>query len=450
MDNPATTLNSLRREFGDELAALLSRLRFVVLPLPLLLAGVVIVMDPALWRRITLGVVLACAAVLLVTYRLRAWKFDLPAPQPLLVVGVGLHPALLVATGGIFSPVLLAMLIVAYTSGAVLERAKSLGIVFGQICAIFAVASLDYTQVIGPLIPSPFNPSHLTGSHSTWPFIMATLAALMFFAASEIGFRLQRITIRLLQREVEAKKESLRLHHEQLTELTLLSGEIAHELKNPLASIKGLGALLARRSQGQEAEPLSVLRREADRMQGILDEFLNLSRPLVPLNLARRELRQIALDVCAMHQGLAELRHITLDVPNAADTLLSCDERKLRQILVNLTQNALDASPDGATIAIRFVTKADWIELTIDDEGPGLDPRLRDRVFEAGVTNKSDGSGLGLNVARGLARQHGGEVTLANREGRGCRATLTLPLRPKPISSTEVSNVDTATAQVSA
>lgn len=450
MDHPATALNSLRREFGDELATLLSRLRFVVLPLPMLLGGFVILMDDALWRRITLGVVLVLAALQLRSYRRRSSKPNLAPPQPLLVVGVGLHPPLLVATGGIFSPVLLAMLIVAYTAGAVLERPKSIPIVCGQICAIFVAATLEYTQLIGPLIPSPFNPSRLSGGHSAWPFVMATLAALMFLVASEIGFRLQHITIRLIQKEIEARKESLKLHHEQLTELTLLSGEIAHELKNPLASIKGLGALLARRIHGQEAEPLSVLRREADRMQGILDEFLNLSRPLVPLNLARKELRQIALDVCAMHRGLVELRDISIEVSQAADTAVNCDERKVRQILVNLIQNAIDASPDGASITIVFETRAESIELTIHDEGNGLDPRLRDRVFEAGVTNKAGGSGLGLNVARGLARQHGGEVTLVNGESRGCAATLTLPRRPKPQSAAEASNLDPAAVQVNA
>lgn len=435
LQNPATALNSLRREFGDELAGLLSRLRFIVLPLPLLVGGFVIVMDHALWRRMTIATALLFAAALVGSYSARAVKFDFPAPQPLIFVGVVIHPALLIATGGVFSPLILAMLIVAYTSGAMFERVKSLGVVSAQVCAIFLAASLDYTQLIGPLIPAPFNPSRISGEHSAWPFVMATLAGFIFLAASEIGYRLQRITLRLVQKEVEAKEESLRMHHEQLTELTLLSGEIAHELKNPLASIKGLGALLARRLQGQELEPLGVLRREADRMQGILDEFLNLSRPLVPLNLAPRELRPIVLDVCAMHQGLAELRNIRLEVTNAPDTRVICDERKLRQILVNLVQNALDASPDGERIVISFALEDERIELTIDDAGAGLDPQLRDRVFEAGVTTKQGGSGLGLNVARGLARQHGGDVSLADRPGRGCRATLTLPRRTNPRKS---------------
>lgn len=431
LDKPAFALASLRREFGDEVGGMLVRLRFVIAPLPLLLGGLVIVLDATLWRRIVLGVVLSCATTLFLLYRFRRKQVEFPFVRGVVsFVGMVLHPALLIATGGVFSPIMAAMLFLAYTAGAILDRPHSLRLVCAQIASVALAAVLDFTQLIGPLIPSPFNPAGLSGAHAAWPFVVGTLGSAILFGASEIGYRFQRITIRMLDREVAARQESLRLHREQLTELTLLSGEIAHELKNPLASIKGLAALLAKRTQGPEAEPLSVLRREADRMQGILDEFLNLSRPLVPLSLAPHELSQIARDVCILHEGLAELRRVRFELSSPPDTTTVCDERKVRQILVNLIQNALDASPVGSTIQIGFSSTNDQIELTLDDEGSGIDPKIADRAFEAGVTSKQGGSGLGLNVARGLARQHGGDVLLQNREGGGCRATLSLPLVP--------------------
>jgi signal transduction histidine kinase len=237
---------------------------------------------------------------------------------------------------------------------------------------------------------------------------------------------------------MQARDESLRMHQEQLSELTSLSGEIAHELKNPLASVKGLAALLARRSPGEEPEPLQVLRREVDRMQSILEGFLNFSRPLVPLNLAAADLCSIASEVCALHEGLCDLKgvHVELDADGPVEVV--CDPRKVRQILVNLFQNALDATSERGRIVIHIRAHGASAEMAVNDEGVGLDPELADRVFEAGVTNKAGGSGLGLNVARGLARQHGGDITLKNRTLAGCTATLTLPLRPTPFDNSPV------------
>lgn len=173
-----------------------------------------------------------------------------------------------------------------------------------------------------------------------------------------------------------------------------------------------------------------MLRREVDRMQSILDGFLNFSRPLVPLNLTSADLCTIASEVCALHQGMSELREVQVELDTERPVEVLCDPRKVRQILVNLFQNALDATAERGRIMIRVHAKGELAEIILDDDGVGLDPNLADRVFEAGVTNKSGGSGLGLNVARGLARQHGGDITLVNRVSGGCTATLTLPLRP--------------------
>jgi two-component system, NtrC family, sensor histidine kinase HydH len=445
LENPTLAFDNLQREFKQQVRGLLLRLRFVIAPLPLLLGLFVLVLDDAPWRKFAIGLVLLFAAILLGGYGVRRHHPErLNLQRLLLLIAMVPHPIILIATGGVFSPVLIAMLLVCFVASTMLERRASLSLMSFQVGTIIVAAVLEYTQILGPLIPSPFNPHRVSAHHSAWPFVFAAVSCLFFFVSSEMGYRIQQVFVSLLRNEVRARDESLQLHREQLAELTVLSGEIAHELKNPLASIKGLAALLAQRSHGREAEQLAVLRREADRMQGILDEFLNFSRPLLPLNLAMADLSLIVSDVCALHAGIAESQGIqlVLETPDQAEVL--CDARKVRQILVNLIQNAFEASPANSRIRIAVALADCVVEVVLDDQGTGMDPKVADRVFEAGVTSKAGGSGLGLSVARGLARQHGGDVTLVARGTGGCRATLRLPSRPPlPCPDIEVSTKDT-------
>ena len=204
------------------------------------------------------------------------------------------------------------------------------------------------------------------------------------------------------------------MHVEQGQALTRLSGEIAHELKNPLASVKGLAALMALDLEGEAAEQMTVLRREVDRMQTVLEEFLNFSRPLVPLTQEPLDLATLAREVTELHQGMAVQRGVAINVRSAGSIRSTCDDRKVRQILINLLQNALEVSDRGSEVTIEAsLIEPDQAALRVLDRGSGLSRELEGRFFEPGVTNKPNGSGLGLTVARALARQHGGTLTLS-------------------------------------
>jgi signal transduction histidine kinase len=142
-------------------------------------------------------------------------------------------------------------------------------------------------------------------------------------------------------------------------------------------------------------------------------------------------------EVVALHEGLARQRGVELRIAAGDSGVLRCDPRKLKQVLVNLLQNAIDATPPGGevSIAIRAESGAGARVITVDDTGTGLAAEVRERLFQPGVTSKKGGSGLGLTIARAITEQHGGTLTLADRTEGGCRATLTIPVEPRTSKS---------------
>jgi two-component system sensor histidine kinase HydH len=243
-----------------------------------------------------------------------------------------------------------------------------------------------------------------------------------------VGLTLRAMFERMLLRALQARDDLLRMHSEQLQALTTFSSEIAHELKTPLASIKGLTglALLELQQPERAAERLEVLRNEALRMQRLLDEFLDFSRPLAPLALDTVDGLQIAEEVSDLFQGLARERHLSIRLFGPSIDL-RCDPRKIKQVLINLVQNAVEASAPGGDVAIEVEGRPLEARIRVLDRGHGLSGEVARRVFEAGVTTKAKGSGLGLTIARSIAKQHGGSLTLTRREGGGCVAELMIP-----------------------
>jgi signal transduction histidine kinase len=338
---------------------------------------------------------------------------------------------IVVASGGLFSPVIPGLMLMTAITAVVISPRLVLPLVaVVQLPAVWLLAIVHTTGFpVSSLVPRIFG-SATELEHGIAPWIAALVYSTMIVAIARVGLAVRRTFEDIYAESISERDRTLALHEEQSEALTTLTAEIAHELKNPLTSVKGLAALLAKDVEGRPAERLGVLRKEVDRMQGVLEEFLNFSRPLVPLALSEVHLVQLAREVVRLHEGMATDRAITIAVDAVDRVWLRCDPRKIRQVAINLVQNALEASPDGGEVIVRIARVDRGAELRVRDDGAGIDPEIADRIFDAGVTTKEHGSGIGLAVARSLARQHGGELTLSSLEDGGCEAVLSLPREP--------------------
>lgn len=423
-------VESIAREQASRFVGQVLAARLHIAPFVVILAIGLCVFDPSPWRRVVIaGTAAAMVGLSLVEVARYRRTGVAPATVPANIgAGAFLQVLLVFATGGIESPAAPAIPMLSLLAAVVLGRCRALtAVLVFQGVGLWVMTAIAVLGRVPDLTLSFFGGGPRAGHSDALLVTAAAGYTAVVGVATTLGTALHGAVALTIGRVKEAQDETLRLHAVQARELQALSGEIAHELKNPLASVKGLAALLARDlADGKSAERLAVLRREVDRMQGILDEFLNFSRPLVPLSQERVDLGALCGEVAALHEGLARERRVALavDVQGTA----RCDPRKVKQVLVNLVQNALDASPPGEVVEVRSAPgEPGLVRLHVEDRGPGLDGAVAGRVFDAGVTTKPLGSGLGLTVARSLARQHGGDLDLHPRPGGGCRARLTLP-----------------------
>lgn len=402
---------------------------------PLFLASLLfLAFDSTPWRRWATG-----ALLLLVVVRLamaaplvRRFGFSRATAPRLLSVPVLMLLGTVSLSGGIESPLFPMVPLVGGFLALFLGARLALTWVAISTAVLWTLVALHAWRLVPNLVPEAFGGTESL-SNGGLLLTKAVVLNVAFLWGAGIGWLMREAYRAAIQRALAARDEVLATHEESTKQLTNLAGEIAHELKNPLASVKGLAALLDKDVDGRAKERLSVLRREVDRMQDILESFLNFSRPLVPLDAQPVSLKDVAENVVALHEGLAREKAVSFNVEDWGDPRVKADPRKVKQVRINLVQNALDASPPGGVVDVLVARDGEaGAKVLVRDRGPGVGVDRRERVFEPGVTSKATGSGLGLTVARLLARQHGGEVTLGPRDdGAGAVATLVLPGEPK-------------------
>lgn len=248
--------------------------------------------------------------------------------------------------------------------------------------------------------------------------------------------RMQRRRVETTKRELEQVYTELRQNidqlrkSERLSAAGQLSASLAHEIRNPLASISGAAGILARGQASAEAraECLEILTKESQRLNKLLTNFLDFARPRLP-RMQWMEPAEMVASVAALAQHAASQQGVVLAVRNPSNLKpVECDPEQIKQLLLNLVLNAIQATEGAGTVTLSCLMEGDKLCIEVRDQGKGISPEVRDRIFEPFFTTRENGTGLGLAIAANIAGQHGGTLSCGPNQGSGAIFRVELPV----------------------
>ena len=234
-------------------------------------------------------------------------------------------------------------------------------------------------------------------------------------------------------REVKRLQKELR-RSERLSTLGNMAARVAHEIRNPLSSIKGFATYLgSRRTDEDEAEAARTMIGEVDRLNRVVSELLDFARPS-SLTIVPGDIIEILLRALRLMETDAASRGVVMQldrsgIPDSCHMLAAVDEERVTQALLNLFINAVQATDEGGTVTVYpFPAKGNRLGIRVRDTGCGMPEAVRTQVFNPYFTTKAAGTGLGLAIVSKIIDDHNGEIDVQSAEGVGTEITVYLPV----------------------
>lgn len=279
--------------------------------------------------------------------------------------------------------------------------------------------------------PLGFRSSAVRSNHESFP---------VQISVSEYPSESQNVRIAILrdltwseraeQERLERVRETEALRTQQMATLAQLATGVAHEIRNPLTSIKMLIQvnLASFAKTGLPTDDLELVEHEIRRMERSVNSLLDYARP-EKSEFAAFSIQSVLRRTSQLISGRCQSQNVQLSISVPADSLtLVGDSAQIQQLLLNLSLNALDAMPDGGKLEIAVLPKDSTIRIAVRDTGPGIESNMLPQLFTPFATTKPNGVGLGLGICRRIAEAHHGTLSGTNSPAGGAEFLLTLPI----------------------
>ncbi len=328
--------------------------------------------------------------------------------QSVLFLTTGLTAAV---TGGVRSPLLVTFLAAYFASVWAAGDRRATRMLLGATALGVGALALLPSAVAGPALAGP---------------VYGVLAAVSVIGVAALLAPVLNGMTRRRDASIRARKEMAADALARAQSLEEIGSKVAHELKNPLTGVKALVQLgLRSPAEASSHERLEVVEREVTRMQEILQNYLSFTRPLQGVRPRRVELAPLVSDTLVVLSGRADDARVRLYTQG--DATVEADPRRLKEALLNLVANAIEATPPGGEVVVDVRPSGDEIEIVIRDTGRGMPAETLRRIGTPFFTTRDDGTGLGVVLARSVIAQHGGSLRYDSEPGTGTRVRVTLP-----------------------
>jgi len=219
------------------------------------------------------------------------------------------------------------------------------------------------------------------------------------------------------------------VRNQRMATVGSLAAGVAHEIRNPLSSIKGFATYFRERYQSvpDDQKIADIMIQEVDRLNRVVGQLLDFSRPL---SLSRKpvHIRNLISDSLALVRQKAEEKNIAISMDVVPENITArIDPDQIRQVLLNLHLNALEAMDSGSRLSVSAKKDSNMLQIRIQDTGCGILPEHLSRIFDPYFTTRSSGAGLGLAIVHNIIEAHEGRIEVESRPGEGTAITLHLP-----------------------
>jgi two-component system sensor histidine kinase HydH len=235
-------------------------------------------------------------------------------------------------------------------------------------------------------------------------------------------------------RELKDLEEKVR-EAEKLAAIGKLAASVAHEVRNPLSSIRGFAQYLNKSMQEgtQQKQYAQIMIKEVDRINRVINDLLTFSRP-IEIELKPTKVTDLIAHAVGLVQADADLKNVTISVNTKASIgLAPLDENQMTQVILNLLLNAMSAVEDNGLIEIhsKLDSKDRALSIEIEDDGDGISPEFMENIFEPFVTSREKGTGIGLAIVKKIIENHGGKIEAVSpptKKDKGSSFKIKMPI----------------------